>query len=64
MIDRAIPGRHCRRHRRAGAVQLGQECGFRRDIRLAVGGWSSLRMVERYASVTAEHSRESMSRMP
>jgi integrase len=31
---------------------------------MRVGGWSSLRMVERYASVSAEHARESMSRMP
>jgi integrase len=30
---------------------------------MRLGGWSSLKMVERYASVSAEHMREAMSRL-
>lgn len=30
---------------------------------MRLGGWASLRMVERYASISAEHAREAMSRV-
>jgi hypothetical protein len=59
-----------RRHKRFPSPRLaarlgGQNGDSRVDLYTAmgIGGWSSLRMVERYASVSAEHARAAMAKL-